>query len=166
MEISQERIRSLENQLEKSESERDLRVEKEIDREIKQNEQSEQSESTGSSENTENTESCKSPKNTENTEHPEITEGPERNESNVPFEQTDQPSITERNDPQSTEPQPASPSPSALGPPQPDHPPESEPDEESAQQIDELNKRINELTSQLEEAKQINLFCFLFVSHV
>lgn len=169
MEISKERIRSLENQLEKSESERSLKIEKEIDREIKQNEQSEQSEQSENTENTENTESTESTENTENTEnteHPEITEGSERNESNIPFEQTDQSSITERNDPQSTEPQPASPSPSALGPPQPDHPPESEPDEESAQQIDELNKRINELTSQLEEAKQINLFCFLFVSHV
>ena len=33
------------------------------------------------------------------------------------------------------------------------------------QQIDELNKKICELTAQLEEAKQINLFCFSFVSN-
>lgn len=144
MEISKERIRSLENQLEKSESERDLKVEKEIDREIKQNEQNEQNESTGSTESTESAES---------------------NESNAPFEQADQSSNTEPNAPQSTEPQPSSPSPSTLGPPQPDHPPESEPDEESTQQIDELNKKISELTSQLEEAKQVNLFCFSFASN-
>lgn len=144
MEISKERIRSLENQLEKSESERDLKVEKEIDREIKQNEQNEQNESTGSTESTESAES---------------------NESNAPFEQADQSSNTEPNAPQSTEPQPSSPSPSTLGPPQPDHPPESEPDEESTQQLDELNKKISELTSQLEEAKQVNLFCFSFASN-
>ena len=145
MEISKERIRSLENQLEKSESERDLKVEKEIDREIKQNEQNEQNESTGSTESTESAES---------------------NESNAPFEQADQSSNTEPNAPQSTEPQPSSPSPSTLGPPQPDHPPESEPDEESTQQLDELNKKISELTSQLEEAKQVNLFCFSFASNL
>ena len=153
MEISKERIRSLENQLEKSESERDLKVEKEIDREIKQNEQNEQNESTGSSESTGSGESTGS------------SESVESNESNAPLEQTDQSSNTEHNAPQSAEPQPSSPSPSTLGPPQPDHPPESEPDEESAQQIDELNRKISELTSQLEEAKQINLFCFSFASY-
>ena len=144
MEISKERIRSLENQLEKSESERDLRVEKEIDREIKQseqNEQNEQNEGTGSSESVES------------------------NENNTPLEQTDQPSNTEPTAPPSSEPQPSLPSPSTLGPPQPEHPPESEPDEESTQQIDELNKKISELTAQLEEAKQINLFCFSFASN-
>lgn len=144
MEISKERIKSLENQLEKSANDKETRVEREIDREIKQNEQNEQKD------NKDNEEQTNHPSNTEIKEPLEspqyIEPQSSSSSSSSPLSPSLQPSA------------PSAPSPSTLGPPQPDFPPESEIDEDSIHQIEELNKRISELTSQLEEAKQINLF--------